>query len=128
MKLYRYSNSYGDSCNVTEVRFHACSAVYTHEYEVIKETPHGAWIHVGIGDTKKKRFVRLTACKQYACKTIDYAKKSFIARKKRQLIIINSQILDAEDSLIAIDAPPINPNSHMENLSSAFYDYLMQTN
>lgn len=57
------------------------------KFQIIKRTPKGAWIDI-YGD---KKFVNLTARKKFACETIDKALESFIARKERQISILESQ-------------------------------------
>jgi hypothetical protein len=89
MKLYRYE----------------ASKVYDYlpdlrlkEYEVIKETPCGAWIRL-LDGVYIKKFVNLKARKKYACLTIEDALESFIRRKKRQILILKHQLEMAESGL-----------------------------
>ena len=63
---------------------------------LIKETPKGVWV----GHSPcTKRFVLKAAKKHYACSTEQEAKESFIARKKRQIRILKSQLRNAEEAL-----------------------------
>lgn len=66
------------------------------KFDVVKATPYGVWIQPYSWDDSHKKFVRLTAIKQYACETIELAKESFIARKHRQIRILSAQLLDAK--------------------------------
>ena len=75
------------------------------EFDVIKETPKGVWIQRTFGDFKAdfKRFVLTSARKRYACPTLEEAKTSFRARKKKQISIYSKHISDAEDALAQVD-------------------------
>jgi len=89
----RYSagvDEYGDPLPYKGRRDICCNA-----YPIIKRAPKGAWISI-MGE---KKFVNLTARKQFACETKQLALDSFIARKKRQIIILNSQLEDAKTFL-----------------------------
>lgn len=59
-----------------------------HEYKVAKITPKGVQLDLGWGD---KRFVLRDARKRFACPTLEEAKVSFLARKKRQLGIYEAR-------------------------------------
>jgi len=59
---------------------------------VTKHTPRGVWLDGW-------RFVKLNSHKRFACPTIDEAKESFIARKRRQLRILYAQTRRAETAL-----------------------------
>ena len=100
MKLYRYSTNQFDSNNITHYHQGSHSAVYLHEYESIRETKCGVWILTG---DKSKKFVNLTCMKQYASESVEEAKRGFLARKKRHLSILKSQIMMVEDSVSAIE-------------------------
>lgn len=67
--------------------------IYTHE--VLKRTPCGAWIRWG-GAGKGRKFVRLTAAKQYASEDISTAISNYVFRKKRHIKILKGQLRDAE--------------------------------
>lgn len=66
-----------------------------HTFPVKKRTPKGAWIN----DYGNKRFVLLTAKKQYACNSQEEAKDSFIFRKKRHISILTAQLTSAKRAL-----------------------------
>jgi hypothetical protein len=55
---------------------------------VLKRTPKGAWINDYHG---RRRFVLLTARKQYASETPIRATESFVARKRRQVSILEAR-------------------------------------
>lgn len=96
MTFYRFED-YGVSVGSEEFGFSSRRELSLREFQVIKETPKGAWIQMTFcGD---KRFVRLDARKQYACPTIELARQSFIARKKRQIKILTKQLRNAEEAL-----------------------------
>lgn len=60
-------------------------------FQILKKTPKGVWIE----DWRRvggKRFVLLSAHKQFACETKEKALESFLARKKRQGAILRGQL------------------------------------
>lgn len=65
--------------------------IYLSKFKVVKHTPKGVWVEFGF---YKDKFIRKDAHKHFACATIEEAKKSFIARKSRQLCILEHQIDD----------------------------------
>lgn len=72
------------------------------EFEVLRTTPKGVWLKL---DVCEKRFVLRDATKRYACPTKEEARISFAARKKKQLqilereiMIVRSALLQAEDT------------------------------
>lgn len=73
---YRYEESH-----------HGERGIVVREYEVLRETPKGVWLDVDDGE----RFVLLGARKRYACPTMREAQDSFIARKRRQIRILDAQ-------------------------------------
>jgi hypothetical protein len=68
------------------------------EFAVFKHTPKGVWI----GWSGPEKFVLRESRKRYACPTIEEAKESFIARKKRQAGIYRARLRDAEKALAII--------------------------
>lgn len=73
------------------------------KFKLIKRTPCGHWIvpegeHDDINSTFKK-WVNNYSVKRYAYSDRKLALKSFVARKKRQITILTSQIATAKDSL-----------------------------
>ena len=88
--LYRFEDYLcGDEYSV-EVKVHL------REFEVLRTTPCGAWIE---GQYGRKRFVLKDSRKRYAHPTVDEARESFIARKKRQLSIYQARARTAERAL-----------------------------
>lgn len=96
-KLYRYEEKVGTPgietfdgfISIPDVR------VLLQKHKTTKITPKGVWIdYFGV-----KKFVLLTAHKQFACKTKQEALTSFIARKTRQLRILKAQVANTEVAL-----------------------------
>lgn len=71
------------------------------KYAILKNTPKGAWIDLYSHGTDKK-FVNLTANKKFACRTEEDAKVSFMARKERQIKILEAQLHQARLALSMI--------------------------
>lgn len=69
--------------------------VSLHDYPIVKRTPKGAWIDI----YGRRRFVLLSARKQFACETPEQAARSFVARKQRQLRILQEQTKEVERAL-----------------------------
>ena len=67
------------------------------ELDVIKKTPCGVWLDLGFGSGS--RWVSCTSHKRYACPTEAEAMESFLARKRRQITILQSQIKRAERAI-----------------------------
>lgn len=63
-------------------------AIELMEIPVIKRTPCGAWIGYGEYD---KKFVNLNWNKRYALPTIEEARQSYIARKKREIALMEGR-------------------------------------
>ena len=64
-------------------------------FPVTKETPCGVWIKIPWIDSmegKGKKFILTNARKKYACPTIEEARESFMARKRRQIMILKGQL------------------------------------
>lgn len=66
--------------------------VYVNKFIILKKTPKGVWISYCGG----KRFVLLSARKQFACLTLEQAVESFKARKRRQISILARKLEYAE--------------------------------
>jgi gamma-glutamylcysteine synthetase len=71
-----------------------------------------AWI--GLYSDQKK-FVNLTARKQWACETEKLALRSFIARKNRQVHILHSQLAKARQAL-TIGLNKLNGDQHEKDI------------
>jgi len=65
-------------------------------FPVLSETPKGVWLDIA-GVTR--RFVLMGARKRWACPTEPEARESFIARKQRQIRILEAQLDRARTSL-----------------------------
>lgn len=95
--LYRYHgicysagvNEYGDP-----LPYRGRRDIGYSKFPIIKRTPCGAWIDLGLGE---KKFVNLKATKQYACLTRKLALKSFLARQQRAITIMSNRIADCQD-------------------------------
>ena len=70
-------------------------------YKIMKQTPKGVWLEYGY---EKDKFVLRDARKRFACPTIEEAKISFIARKKRQLGILEVQAKDVRKVLVLAES------------------------
>lgn len=90
--LYRYEDvAYAAPFDDTG-RLPGTVKVELRTYQVIRRTPHGAWISLGpmnaMDDIRgTERFIRTDARRRFACPTLDEARESFIARKRRQMAI-----------------------------------------
>jgi hypothetical protein len=71
------------------------------EYRVIKHTPRGVWLQQPYCSDKK--FMLKNAKKRFAYPTKREALISYIARQKRRLLILGSQIEDSEMGLRVAD-------------------------
>ena len=67
---------------------------------IMKRTPKGAWIDIW----GEKRFVNLTARKQYACDSPEEARQSYLARKKRQVRILSSQLSSSKSAMALMES------------------------
>lgn len=96
-RLYRYEEKVCASGVETFDELFSAPDVWVllQEHKVTGTTPKGVWIdYFGI-----KKFVLLTAHKQFACETKQEALTSFIARKTRQLRILKAQTANIEVAL-----------------------------
>lgn len=84
----------------TYYRFDYNQYMILHKYNVIKHTKCGVWLDTGYGG---KRFVLSGARKRYALPTLEEAKKSFRARKEKQLKILKAQVQKIESAIWEID-------------------------
>lgn len=89
---YRYTNvTYASALDEYEniIPGSGRVAVNLAEFVVLRVTPKGVWVTPPYyGDP---RFIRLSARKRYACPTKEEALTSFLARKERQLSILEAQ-------------------------------------
>lgn len=110
--LYRYE-SHNVSLGIDQfdepIPGHSVS-IHLHKYKIIKRTPKGAWIPKyswSFDSDTEKRFVLLTARKQFASETIEKAKECFIARKKKYIRILESRISDANIAITKVERDKI---------------------
>lgn len=88
--LDEFDNPTGSSQQVLEVK----------KFKITKVTAAGIWIAYWTGP----KFVLLTAHKKFACLSLEEAKESFRARKKRQISILSNQLHRAEYALKMVEA------------------------
>jgi len=84
-KWYRYEGIRSCYTNEYDEVFMTRPAVKLVEMEVVSHTPKGVWL--------KLYPVLKSARKRFACPTIEEAKESFIARKRKQ-ISIHQAVID----------------------------------
>lgn len=78
-------------------------------YPVTKRTRCGVWIRL-YGAYHK--FVNLNARKKWACPTMEEARASFIARKRRQIALLEWQLECARRERVAIETTPAPAEVH----------------
>lgn len=86
--LYRYNDYPG-------------GVVLEEQYRIVKRTPKGVWIELPSYPPKTK-FVLTNAKKRFAHETLEGAKKSFFARKRRQLAILSARIDSIQEAVQAM--------------------------
>lgn len=93
-RRYSIADDYGD---------HAYSRleVELHKYWVHHHTPKGVWL--GLFRGSKHRFVLKGATRRFACPTIELAKESFIARKRKQAAIYHARANQAERAIELVE-------------------------
>ena len=95
--LYRYHEAQVDEMWSRQPQIASqAMRLYLNAYLILKETPCGCWIEWGYGE---KKFVNLKARKKFAHLTPEEAMEAFKARKRRQIAILNGQLLRAEAAL-----------------------------
>lgn len=82
------------------------------EYQVLRHTPKGVWLNMPTGKDGK-RFILRSARKRVACPTLEEAKKSFCARKKRQCFYAEAQAERARTAIKAIEHGKANAMGHI---------------
>ena len=78
--LYRYHDFYSE--DLLECK------PFLFLYPILKTTKCGVWISI----YPNKKFVNLNAKKQWACETIEKARESYLARKKRHIEHLENQL------------------------------------
>lgn len=90
MKFYRYE----------EMQYYQIGVkIHLMEFDFIKETPCGYWIKL-FSFCDDKKWVSKTAKKRFAYPTKEEALSSFIARKTRQIEILEAQLSNARMALM----------------------------
>jgi hypothetical protein len=72
-------------------------------FPVLTHTPKGVWLGLLGGG---RRWVRNDARRRFACPTIELARESFIARKKRQAGIYDARASYAREAIAKIERHP----------------------
>lgn len=86
--------------------------VWVQTFPVLKKTPKGVWLDY----CGAKKFVLKKSFKRFACSTLREARKSFEARKRKQIKILSKQLRDAERALsLALDAEHAYKSLHAKN-------------
>lgn len=94
--LYRYKDSPNYSWDYeNEIAHKYGMSVSLEKYRILSYTKCGVWIAYGCS----KKFVNLERVKKFACKTLEDALDSFIARKRSQVRIYSARLKDAEEAL-----------------------------
>lgn len=66
-------------------------------YPVVKKTPKGAWLELGVFGETDKRWVGLGTGKRFAHPTRKEALEGYIHRKNRQIKIYEARLRDAQE-------------------------------
>jgi hypothetical protein len=69
------------------------------EFKVIKETPQGVRINAYDWREPNGKLILRTWNKQWASPTVEEARKSFIARKRRQALILEARLRQAKEAM-----------------------------
>lgn len=108
LKFINFSGHRKDCPNYQGVRYryeNRLDVVLLEEYPIVKRTPCGAWINV----YGKQRFVlekdslNCQTRKRFAYATVEEARVSFFARKRRQLLILRAQLESVEGAIKALE-------------------------
>lgn len=105
--LYRYDEKVYESYRLPIIELT--------QFKILKRTPKGVWIqhHYYKYDRKKddfihKRFILLTARKQFACETKEKALESFKCRKRKQRLILEAKLQSIHAALVVAES--MDPN------------------
>jgi hypothetical protein len=71
-----------------------------YQFAVSKETPCGVWIEPDGNRLTKRKFIKMNALRHWALWSKEAALDSYIARKEKQIRILQEQIKGLEGSLI----------------------------
>jgi hypothetical protein len=91
MELYRYVDYRDETDIVVELL----------NFTVVKETPCGYWINVHT-KKRKQKWVAKEGKKRFAYFTKKLALENFIARKKRQIRILQFNLSNAREALLSV--------------------------
>lgn len=83
--------------------------IFCNKYMVVAHTPKGVWLSY-IGDDRKDKFVLNDSRKKWAAPTIEEAWTGFLARKRKQQRILQSQLDNVSNLLSQIPAGPPDPD------------------
>lgn len=92
---YRYRAQSYASADEDDRVFVSSPRLELDTYPVISHTPKGVWLD----EYGTKRFVLASARKRFACPSEPEARASFVARKERQIRILEAQIANAREAL-----------------------------
>lgn len=107
MILYRYRNCTSMDDNGTFEVVVECGI-----YDVVKKTPCGYWIETPY-ERRKRRWVANSGKKRYAYPTKKMAMHNFIARKKRQIKLLELDLDIARQALILASSFKIQQNGKL---------------
>ena len=106
---YRYEDVQYSTCDEFGVASGGHLVVELRTYQVLKHTPKGVWLSLAGGGFSciqggNKRFVLKDAHKKFACPTLELARKSFIARKQRQVQIHTARANQAKRAILLAES------------------------
>lgn len=78
------------------VEDYSADYVVLRKFQVLRSTPQGVWLDLYPYPNK---FCLIGVGKRYAHATVEQALNSFMARKKRQILILTNQLRRAESAL-----------------------------
>lgn len=93
----RHGTGYTDVCG-EYVSTSSYVRLQLREYQVIRRTPKGVRINDYSG-SEHGRFISSEWNKQWACPTVEEARQSFIARKRRQALILEARLRQARTAM-----------------------------
>ncbi len=103
--LDEFDNPLGDGQLKVELR----------TFKTLRNTPKGVWLIPVYGQymcADSPRFMRLNCTKQFACPTVETARESFIARKRKQARIYRARMERALRAIAIIEAAGLLPVRH----------------
>jgi hypothetical protein len=118
MEFYRYENH----------QEHLGTVIREYKFFLLRETKCGYWIipdyihKNGYMSEKYKKWVSKTSRKRYAYPSKEGAKENFIARKKRECLILMHRLKCAQISLRQLDIEPPKDGCFEMNLFNSDID------